>query len=62
MLDSGFHRLVFHYGNRLFRKFDLFATVGGITARHVLIWTWQVDLFVIARIPGHLEPEKGSFS
>ena len=43
-------------------KLDLFATAGGIIVRHVLICTWQVDLFVIARIPCHLEPEKGSLS
>jgi hypothetical protein len=62
MLNSGFHRSVFHYRNRPFTKLDLFATAGGIMARHVLTWTWQVDLFVIARVPSHLEHEKGSLS
>jgi hypothetical protein len=62
MINSGFHSLVFHYRNRPFTKLDLFANAGGIRARHVLTWTWQVDFFVIVRIPGHLEPEKGSLS
>jgi hypothetical protein len=61
MSDSGFHRLVFHFRNRPLTKLDLFVTAGRIISRHVLTWPWQLYLFLIARILGHLELENGSW-